>query len=132
MAIGPRVIWAVLVAVACAMVLTAPSTPATTSPREYRPSVMRMDYAAGDLIATVHTPCTLVGALPLVLVGPRGSDLLGPELARQGFVVVVVRQGAAGRHLELWRALETAEGPLAERFRAFAGHLDLTATVAEP
>jgi hypothetical protein len=114
------------------MVLTAPSTPATTSPREYRPSVMRMDYAADDLIATVHAPRTLVGALPLVLVGPRGSDLLGPDLARRGFVVVVVRTGEAGRHLELWRALQRTEGPLAERFRGFAGHLDLTATVAEP
>ena len=119
-------------AVACAMVLTVPSTAATTSPLEDRPSVMTMDYAAGDLIATVHSPRALVGTRPLVLVGQRGSDLLGPELARQGFVVVVVREGAAVRHLELWRALTAGEGPLAERLHGFGRHVDLTSTVAEP
>jgi hypothetical protein len=119
----------VLMAVLFAMVLTAPSTAATTSTRKYRPSVMKMEYAAGGLTATVHAPRSLVGELPLVLAG---SELLGPGLARQGFVVVVVRDGAPGRHLELWRALVAGEGPLVERFSGFARHLDLTATVAEP
>jgi hypothetical protein len=32
------------------------------------------------------------------------------------------------RHVELWRELSGAEGPLAERFRGFAGHF----VVAEP
>jgi hypothetical protein len=31
------------------------------------------------------------------------------------------------RHLRLWRDLSEAKGPLAERFRGFAGHFELSA-----
>ncbi|MFS8098899.1 hypothetical protein LFM09_17360 [Lentzea alba] len=126
----PRAI-GVLLAVAF-VVLTAPSTAAKTSVREYRPAVTRMDYVAGDLVGSVHSPRTLVGSRPLVVVEPRGADLLGPVLARQGFVVVVARQGSPERHLELWRQVDARRGPLAERFCGFAGHLDLPDTAHQP
>ncbi len=111
-----------LVAVACAMVLTAPSTAATTSVRHYRPAVMTMEYAVGDLHAVVHSPRTLVGTRPLTFHF-RGYDEVAESLARQGSVVVVVSDPTAvDRHLRLWRDLSEAKGPLAERFRGFAGH----------
>ena len=55
-----------LVGIAFAMVLTAPSTAASTSVRDYRPAVMTLEYTAGDLNAVVHAPRTLVGTRPLV------------------------------------------------------------------
>ncbi|KJK44537.1 hypothetical protein UK23_29000 [Lentzea aerocolonigenes] len=117
-----------LVAVACAMVLTAPSTAAATSVRHHRPAVMTMEYSVGDLRAVVHSPRTLVGTRPLVFQF-HGYDEVAESLARQGSVVVLVSdRTAVDRHLELWRSLSKAEGPLAERFRGFAGHF----TVAEP
>ncbi|MDT7788255.1 MAG: hypothetical protein QOF58_6674 [Pseudonocardiales bacterium] len=117
-----------LVAVACAMVLTAPSTAAATSVRHYRPAVMTMEYSVGGLHAVVHSPRTLVGTRPLVFQF-RGYDEVAQSLAQQGSVVVLVSDRTAlDRHLELWRSLSKAEGPLAERFRGFAGHF----VVAEP
>ncbi|GAB2831093.1 hypothetical protein [Lentzea nigeriaca] len=122
------IVFRVLGAVVLAMVLTAPGTAATTQVGEYRPAVMRMEYAVGDLTAVVHSPRTLVGTRPLVF-HPRGYDYKAQSLAQQGFIVVLVSDRAAmGRHVELWRQLSGAEGPLAERFRGFAGHF----SVAEP
>ncbi|MEU0882296.1 hypothetical protein ABZ345_27105 [Lentzea sp. NPDC005914] len=123
MAIGR--LWA---AVACVMVLTAPSTAAATSIRHYRPAVMTMGYAVGDLHAEVHAPRTLVGTRPLVF-NFRGYDDIAQSLAQQGSVVVLVSDRTAlDRHMRLWRELSEAKGPLAERFRGFAGHF----SVAEP
>lgn len=114
-----------LVTVACAMVLTAPNTAATTSSQDYRPAVMRMEYAAGELTAVVHAPRTLVGLRPLVF-NRSGYDYRARELARQGFIVVLVSDPAVlDRHVELWRDLRTGSGPLAERFRGFSGHFSL-------
>jgi hypothetical protein len=116
-----------LVAVACAMVLTAPSTAATTS-QVYRPAIMRMEYTVGDLTGVVHAPRTLVGERPLVF-DYRGYDVRAQELARQGFIVVLVSEPAVlTRHLEMWRDLHAGSGPLAERFAGFAVHF----AVAEP
>jgi hypothetical protein len=73
----------------------------------------------------------------------RGYDYLGEELARQGFVVVsmsangvnggemgqaadIARAKLMSKHLELWRDLNDGKGPLAQRLRAFRGHVDLT------
>ncbi len=124
MAIVPRV----LVAVVCAMVLTAPSTAATTSLDDYQPAIMRMEYAVGDLTAEVHAPRTLVGVLPLVF-NFRGYDYLARDMARRGFVVVLVSDRLSlDRHAQLWRELDAGAGPLAERFRGFARHF----SVAEP
>jgi len=116
------------VAVACAMVLTAPSTAAATSVRHDRPAIMTMDYAVGDLKAVVHAPRTLVGTRPLVF-GFRGYDDIARSSAQQGSVVVLVSdRTSVDRHAQLWRELNDREGPLAERFRGFAGHF----SVAEP
>jgi hypothetical protein len=116
------------VAVACAMVLTAPSTAAATSVRHYRPAVMTMEYAVGDLKAVVHAPRTLVGTRPLVF-GFRGYDDIARSSAQQGSIVVLVSdRTAVDRHAQLWRELNDREGPLAERFCGFAGHF----SVAEP
>lgn len=117
-----------LAVVACAMVLTAPSTAASTSVRPYRPAVMTMEYAVGELNAVVVAPRTLVGTRPLV-VNFRGFDEVAESLAQQGSVVVLVSDRTAlDRHLRLWRELSEGKGPLAERFFGFAGHF----TVAEP
>lgn len=117
----------VLGAVVLAMVLTAPSTAATTPVREYRPAVMRMDYGVGDLNATVHSPRTLVGTRPLVF-HLRGNDHHARSLAQQGFIVVLVSdRTAVSRHVALWRELSGAEGPLVERFRGFAGQFAMHA-----
>lgn len=116
----------VLVAVAVAMMLTSPSTAATTSGDDYSPAVMRMDYAVGDLTAHVHAPRTLVGVRPLVF---GFHDDLARESARQGFVVVVVDdRWSVAAHEELWRELNAGGGPLAERFAGFVGNV----AVAEP
>ena len=115
----------VLVAVACALMLTAPSTAAAPSRDHHRRATMTMTYEVGDLAAVVHAPRTLVGVEPLVF----GNALTAPLLAQQGAVVVVVRdRWSVDRHRELWRALDERTGPLAERFAGFAGHL----AVAEP
>src|SRR5687767_5256183 len=110
-----------LAAVACAMVLTAPSTAAATSMRHHHHSaVMTMEYAVGDLKAVVHAPRTLVGVLPLVFHF-RGFDEIAQSLAQRGSVVVLVSDRTAlDRHVELWRSLSRGEGPLVERFRGFA------------
>jgi hypothetical protein len=127
MAIVPRSVGAVLVAVACALVLTAPSTAATTS-QVYRAAVLRIEYTVGDLTGVVHAPRTLVGERPLVF-NYRGYDAHAQELARQGFIVVLVSDPAVlNRHLEMWRDLHAGSGPLAERFFGFAGHF----AVAQP
>ncbi|MET9632325.1 hypothetical protein ABZX92_33200 [Lentzea sp. NPDC006480] len=111
-----------LVAAACALVLTAPSTAAATSVRHHRPAVMTMEYSVGDLHAVVHSPRTLVGTRPLVFQF-RGYDEVAQSLAQQGSIVVLVSdRTAVDRHRELWRQLSEARGPLAERFRGFAGH----------
>jgi hypothetical protein len=124
MAILPKILGAVVLV----MVLTAPGTAATTPVREYRPAVMRMEYAAGDLTAVVCSPRTLVGTRPLVFQ-LRGDDHRVLSLAQQGSIVVLVSDRAAlSRHVELWRQLSEADGPLAERFGGFAGHF----SVAEP
>jgi hypothetical protein len=116
------------VAVACAMVMIAPSTAASTSVRHYQPAVMTMEYTVGDLHAVVHAPRTLVGPRPLVF-NFRGFDELAQSLAQEGSIVVLVSDRTAlDRHMELWRSLSEAQGPLAERFRGFAGHF----AVAEP
>ena len=118
----------VLVAVACALVLTAQSTAAAPSQDDYRPATMSMRYESGSLTGVVHAPRTLVGVRPMVF-HVRGSDVYAQELARQGFVVVLVDDRfALDRHRELWREIVTGTGPLAERFGRFAGHL----AVAEP
>ncbi|MFD4637218.1 hypothetical protein ACFWN2_07870 [Lentzea sp. NPDC058436] len=115
----------VLVAVACALVLTAPSTAAAPSQDDYRPATMKMTYEVGDLVAVVHAPRTLVGVRPLVF----GHEFTAPQLAQQGAVVVVVSdRWSMDRHRALWRALNERGGPLAERFAGFAGHF----SVAEP
>ncbi|HEX8870705.1 MAG TPA: hypothetical protein VF821_33885 [Lentzea sp.] len=115
------------VALACAMVLTAPSTAAATSVRHYQPAVMTMEYTVDGLHAVVHSPRTLVGTLPLVFNFP-GYDEVAQSLAQKGSVVVLVSDRTAlDRHLELWRSLSRAEGPLAERFRGFAGHVAVPA-----
>jgi hypothetical protein len=115
----------VLVAVACALMLTAPSTAAAPSQDDYRPATTTMAYEVGDLVAVVHAPRTLVGALPLVF----GHEFTAPLLARRGAIVVVVRdRWSLDRHRELWRELDERTGPLAERFAGFAGHF----SVAEP
>ena len=117
-----------LVAVACAMVLTAPSTAAATSVRHHHAAVMTMEYAVGDLKAVIHAPRTLVGLRPLVFHFP-GFDEIARSLAqRESVVVLVSDRTAVDRHVELWRALSRGEGPLAERFPGFAGHF----VVAEP
>ena len=117
-----------LVGIAFAMVLTAPSTAASTSVRDYRPAVMTLEYTAGDLNAVVHAPRTLVGTRPLVF-NFRGYDYIAQSLAAQGFVVVLVSDRTAlSRHVDLWRELGEGKGPLAERFGGFTGHF----SVAEP
>lgn len=117
-----------LVAVACAMVLTAPSTAVATSSQVYRPAIMRMEYTVGDLTGVVHAPRSLVGERPLVF-NDRGYEVRAQVLARQGFIVVLVSDTAVlNRHLEMWRDLHAGSGPLAERFAGFAGHF----AVAEP
>ncbi|HEX7306270.1 hypothetical protein [Lentzea sp.] len=129
MAIGLKGVGGVLTAVALAMVLNPQNTAATTPPHDdYRPAVMRMEYDAGGLTAVVHSPRTLVGVRELVF-GFRGGDAYAEELARQGFVVVLAddRLSLDG-HRELWRELDDGAGPLAERFRGFAGHF----VVAKP
>ena len=78
-----------LAAVACAMVLTAPSTAAASSVRHYQPAVMTMEYTVDGLHAVVHAPRTLVGARPLVF-GFRGYEEVARSSARQGSVVVVI------------------------------------------
>ncbi|MEU3643880.1 hypothetical protein AB0E59_10925 [Lentzea sp. NPDC034063] len=117
----------VLVAVACALVLTAQSTAAAPAQDDdYRPATMSLRYEAGSLTGVVHAPRTIVGVRPVVF-NVRGSDVYAQELARQGFVVVLVDDRfSMDRHRELWRAIGT--GLLAERFGRFAGHL----AVAEP
>jgi hypothetical protein len=76
----------------------------------------------------VHAPRTLVGPRPLVF-NFRGFDELAQSLAQEGSIVVLVSDRTAlDRHMELWRSLSEAQGPLAERFRGFAGHF----AVAEP
>ncbi|SDP15024.1 hypothetical protein [Lentzea jiangxiensis] len=118
----------VLVAVACAMVLTAPATAATARQDEYRPATMTMRYDVEGLTAAVHAPRTLVGVRPLVFL-PRGSEVHALEFASRGCVVVLVDDPfALGGHRGLWRALGTGTGPLAERFGGFAGHF----SAAEP
>lgn len=115
----------VLVAVACALVLTAPSTAAAPSQDDHRPATMTMTYRVGDLVAVVHAPRTLVGMRPLVLT----SDLAAQALVRRGAVVVrVTDPSALERHRELWRELGSGTGPLAPRFGGFAGHF----SVAQP
>ena len=117
-----------MLAVACALVLTAPSTAASTSSQVYRPAIMRMEYTVGALTAVVHAPRTLVGERPIVF-DYRADDNHAQTLARRGFIVVLVRDPAVlTRHLELWRDLHERTGPLAERFAGFAGHF----AVAEP
>ncbi|SDK08320.1 hypothetical protein SAMN04488074_104201 [Lentzea albidocapillata subsp. violacea] len=113
----------VLVAVACALVLTAPST--TASPDDHRPATMTMTYQAGDLAAVVHAPRTLVGVHPLVLT----HDVSATVLVRRGAVVVLAPDPSSlTRHRALWRELSSGTGPLAERFAGFAGHF----SVAQP
>jgi len=115
----------VLVAVACALVLTAPSTAAAPSQDDHRPATTTMTYEVGDLVAVVHAPRTLVGVLPLVLT----HDLTAGRLVHRGAVVVLVAdRSSLHRHHELWRELNAGAGPLAERFAGFAGHF----AVAEP
>ncbi|WP_394620733.1 hypothetical protein JNUCC0626_16980 [Lentzea sp. JNUCC 0626] len=115
----------VVVAVACALVLTAPNTAAAPVQEEHRPATMTMTYEVGDLAAVVHAPRTLVGARPLILT----SDISAQRLVRQGAVVVFVHdRSALPRHRELWRELGSGTGPLAERFAGFARHV----VVAEP
>ena len=127
MAIGPKGVGGVLALVALMMVLTSLSTPlttaATTPPDDgYRPAVVRMEYETGDLAAVVHSPRTLVGVRQLVF-SFRGNDAYAEELARQGFVVVLVGDRLTlDGHRALWRELGGGAGPLAERFRGFAGH----------
>lgn len=128
MAIGPRG-GGILAVVVLSMLLTSGETSAITPPPTgYRPAVMRWEYETGGLAAVVHSPRTLVGARQVVF-GFLGNDLYAEELARQGFVVVLPddRLSADG-HRELWRGLSRGEGPLAERFPGFSGHL----VVAEP
>ncbi|SEQ31778.1 hypothetical protein [Lentzea albida] len=115
----------VLVAVACALMLTAPSTAAAPSQDRPGRATMTMAYEVGDLAAVVHAPRTLVDVGPLVF----GNDLTAPLLAQQGAIVVVVHdRWSVDRHRELWRALDERSGPLAERFAGFAGHF----TVVQP
>ncbi|MCX2947868.1 hypothetical protein [Lentzea sp. NEAU-D7] len=115
----------VLVAVACALVLTAPSTAATPPPDDDRSATTTMTYRAGDLVAVVHAPRTLVGVRPLVLT----HDVSARVLVRRGAVVVLVHDPSSlARHRELWRELSAGTGPLEERFGGFAGHF----SVAEP
>ncbi|MFD4676254.1 hypothetical protein ACFWNN_41480 [Lentzea sp. NPDC058450] len=115
----------VVVAVVCALVLTAPSTEAAPAQDEHSPTTMTMTYEADGLVGVVHAPRTLVGALPLVLT----SDISARPLVRQGAVVVVVPdRSALPRHRELWRELSDGTGPLAQRFAGFARHV----VVAEP
>lgn len=124
MAIVPKVLGAVVLA----MVLLAPSTAATTPVGERPPAVMRMEYRVGDLQAAVHSPRALVGTLPLVFHS-GGNEYYARSLARQRFIVVLVSDRAAlDRHVRLWRELSEAEGPLAERFCGFTGRF----VVAEP
>ncbi|MFJ8959655.1 hypothetical protein ACIRG5_09695 [Lentzea sp. NPDC102401] len=119
----------VLVAVACALVLTAQSTAAAPSQDDdYRPATTSTRYEAGSLTGVVHAPRTIVGVRPLVFHF-RGSDVYAQELARQGFVVVLVDDRfSLDGHRALWREVVVSRGPLAERFARFAGHL----AVAEP
>jgi hypothetical protein len=71
----------------------------------------------------------------------RGYDYLGDALARDGFVVLSLsangvnnfmgvapqRARLISRHLELWQRLLTrGDGPLAGRFAALRGHVDLS------
>ncbi len=129
MAIGPVRLGGLVAVVALAMVLIPHTTAATTSPDDSRrPAVMTMEYETGGLTAVVHSPRTLVGVRRLVF-SSRGNDLYAEELARRGFVVVLTddRLSLDG-HRELWRDLAGGGGPLAERFRGFAGHF----TVVEP
>ncbi|WP_143138460.1 hypothetical protein [Lentzea waywayandensis] len=108
--------------------LTAQSTAAAPSQDDYRPATTTTRYEAGSLTGVVHAPRTLVGMLPMVFHF-RGSDVYAQELARQGFVVVLVDDRfSLDRHRELWRGVVAGTGPLAERFGRFAGHL----AVAEP
>ncbi|MEV6237361.1 hypothetical protein [Lentzea sp. NPDC051838] len=113
------------VAVACAMVLTAPSTASATSVRHYRPATMTMQYTVDGLHAVVHSPRTLVGTRPL-LFQFRGFDEVARSLAERGTVVVLVSDRTTlDRHVELWRSLSRGEGPLAERFGGFAGQISV-------
>ncbi|MET9227927.1 hypothetical protein [Lentzea sp. NPDC003310] len=114
----------VLVAVACALVLTAPSTAAAPSQDDYRPATTTMTYQVGDLAAVVHSPRTLTGARPLVITRDPGAR----ALASRGAVVVLVDGSSIDRHRALWRELTSGTGPLAERFGGFAGHV----VVAQP
>lgn len=117
-----------MLAVACALVLTAPSTAASTSSQVYRPAILRMEYTVGTVTGVVHAPRTLVGERPIVF-DYRTDDNRAQTLARRGFIVVLVSDAAVlTRHLELWRDLHAGTGPLAERFAGFAGHF----AVAEP
>ncbi|MFD9702890.1 hypothetical protein [Lentzea sp. NPDC059081] len=129
MAIGPGRIGGLLALVVFAMVLTAQSTAATTPPHaDDVPAVMRMEYRENGLTAAVHAPRTLVGERKLVL-SFRGGDAYAEELARQGFVVVLVDDRLAlDGHRDLWRELARGGGPLVERFSGFVGHV----VVAEP
>lgn len=118
----------VLVAVACALLLTARSTAAAPSQDDHRPATMTMRYETGRLTGVVHAPRTLVGVRPLVF-NVLGSDVYAQELARQGIVVVQVDdRSAMERHRELWREAGAGRGPLAQRFAGFAGHV----VVAQP
>ncbi|WP_439656597.1 hypothetical protein ACSHWB_29855 [Lentzea sp. HUAS TT2] len=118
----------VLVAVACALMLTAQSTAAAPSQDDYRPAIMTMRYDAGELTGVVHAPRTLVGVRPVVF-NVLGSDAYAQDLARRGIVVVQVGDPSAlEQHRELWRDLRVGKGPLALRFGGFTGHL----AVAEP
>ncbi len=109
--------------VAVSLVLTAPATVATTASHEHIPAIMRMDYEVGDLSAAVHSRRTLVGKRSLVFTF-RGNDEHARDLARQGFVVVQVSDRLSlDGHRELWHRLSAGTGPLAERFRGFAGHV---------
>jgi hypothetical protein len=118
----------VLVAVACALVLTAQSTAAAPSQDDYRPATTTTRYEAGPLTGVVHAPRTLVDVLPVVFQ-VRGSDVYAQELVRRGFVVVLVNDRfSMDQHRRLWREAGAGRGPLAERFGRFAGHL----AVAEP
>jgi hypothetical protein len=116
----------VLVAVAFALVLTAPSTAAAPSrDDDYRPATMTTTYQVGDLVAVVHAPRTLTGVRPLVVTRDHTARAL---VGRGAVVVLVTGPSSLDRHRDLWRELGSGSGPLAERFGGFAGHV----AVAEP
>ncbi|SDF34000.1 hypothetical protein SAMN05216553_101162 [Lentzea fradiae] len=126
MAIRSTGVGGILAVALFSMLLTSPLTAATTPPHTgYRPAVTRMAYETGDLAAVVHSPRTLVGVRQVVF-SFRGNDAYAEELARQGYVVVLPSDRlVADAHRDLWRALARGEGPLAQRFGGFAGHVTL-------